>query len=204
MSWLDLGEYDPECWMWVPDEFPVGELDDVRDWAAMMAQACWNDSDLVPRENDVAELTDVLVACAEKYPTLYPSYRLYLHLRDPRDVPLALFTGAMDIEGDRDTELRALTWADDENVVEPPIVEEFSTPHLGTGLRVLRYAKDPEDDSIIAGLRYAWRVEEEGVDVLLFTACPDLGRLLKAVDDIDALARIARMSPEDDGDEDMG
>jgi hypothetical protein len=77
--------------------------------------------------------------------------------------------------------------ADGHGAMEPPIVTEFPTEKLGDGLKVMSYFRDKGTGT--ASLSYAWRSEELETAMRLFTACPDLGRLQGALDDLDDLAR---------------
>ncbi|MGI5427794.1 hypothetical protein [Streptomyces sp. CA-179760] len=101
---------------------------------------------------------------------------------------------------DRKTALRELTHADASYTVEPPIVEDFDSPHLGSGLRVLRYYQDEDSNEVHVGLRYAWRYEKstEVADVLIILADPDAGRILRSLDDVDEFARTIRISPDEE------
>jgi hypothetical protein len=201
-AWLDSREADYSTWVWVPPEWPVPgseqEFPDIASYARMMAEAHWKDSALTPGPGEVDELAGVLAYGMERYPRVYPEYGLHFHMDGPRGNPLAVYSAEFDIEGELPDELRALTHADAEYAVEPPVVEEFGSEHLGTGIRVLRYFVDPDDNGITIGLRYAWRVPEHDADVLVMTAAPDPGRVLRAMDDIDAFARSLRFSRYDD------
>lgn len=198
-SRLDSAWADCSRWVWVPPQWPVpgseGEFPDAAAYARAMAEAHWGDSGLTPGPGEVGELADVLTYGMERYPRVYPGYELHFHLDGPRGNPLAVYCAEFDIEGELPDELRALTHADAEYAVEPPIVEEFGSEHLGTGIRVMRYFVDPADNGIAIGLRYAWRVPEHGADVLVMTSAPDPGRVLRAMDDIDAFARVLHFSP---------
>lgn len=185
-------------WVWVPPQWPApggeDEFPDVEAYALRTAETRWAASPLTPGPGEVRELADVLAYCMRTYPKVYPDHELHFHLDGPRGIPLAVFAAEYDIEGELPGELRALTHADAEYAVEPPVVEEFTSDHLGTGIRVLRYFVDPADNAITIGLRYAWRVPEHGADVLVMTSVPDPGRVLRAMDDIDAFARALRFN----------
>ncbi|MFJ4720930.1 hypothetical protein [Streptomyces luteogriseus] len=109
-------------------------------------------------------------------------------------------------EGEKVSELRRVTLADDDGAVEPPIVEEFETEWLGTGVRVLRYSVDSESNAVISSLRYAWRSEEHGKDVVVITGSPAPSQVLRSLDDMDELAHsiVLRhndyVAPDDDDD----
>ncbi|MFJ1586172.1 hypothetical protein ACIOC1_23000 [Streptomyces sp. NPDC088197] len=198
-SRLDARRVDGSRWVWVPPRWPVpgseGEFPDAAAYARVMAEAHWEDSALTPGPGEVRELAEALTYGMERYPRVYPGYGLHFHLDGPRGNPLAVYWAEFDIEGELPGELRELTHADAEYAVEPPIVEDFGSEHLGTGIRVMRYFVDPDDNDITIGLRYAWRVPEHGADVLVMTAAPDPGRVLRAMDDIDAFARALHFGP---------
>ncbi|MFF6875347.1 hypothetical protein ACFY9S_08505 [Streptomyces sp. NPDC012474] len=99
---------------------------------------------------------------------------------------LPVYVASVEAEGDRDETLRELVTTDDPDLAEKPIVENFTTEALGTGLRSLRYTQTEEDRTIVAGVRYAWRSQEAGCDVVVIAAAPDPRRILGAMDDIDA------------------
>lgn len=190
----------PVAWLPVPIEWPAGDdlvFDTVDEWSAYAADALWDAASLGRDPQGVEGLTRVLAHAAEHFPESYPGFDLFLHLPDPRDNPLPVFLGEVDVD-DLDAEevvaeLRSWT-AEDPDVVEPPVEEEFISPHLGKGVRVLRYSNpgvDPDGD-ILVGLRYAWHAPEFSRLAVLITASYDPGRVLTAMDDIDDLARCLR------------
>ncbi|TLS42766.1 hypothetical protein FE633_29400 [Streptomyces montanus] len=141
---------------------------------------------------------------AIRAPAAFPDFEVFLHLPHPREIPLPAYVDLVEIEEgeDRKTALRELTHADASYAVEPPIVEDFDSPHLGAGLRVLRYYQDEDSNEVHVGLRYAWRYEKgkEAADVLIILADPDAGRILRALDDVDEFARTIRISPDEEVD----
>jgi hypothetical protein len=94
-------------------------------------------------------------------------------------------------EGEHAESLAELTRANESGAVEKPIVEPFRSEHLGEGVRVLRYAADPRDGAVVLTLSYAWRVGD--MDVLLWLSTFDTGLALRAMDDVDALARAVHL-----------
>jgi hypothetical protein len=156
----------------------------------------------LPRGPDRVDLLEAQLALL--YEGTYgriPCHDMYLQIPDPRLVPLPAYIANITAEGDREARLRMLSMADDPAAIEPPVVEEFTTEGMGTGLRVLRHFKlgdgaDPPDDraggaegQIGVGLSYAWRSEQYATDVRLFSNADDWGRLQRAIPDLDALAR---------------
>ena len=77
--------------------------------------------------------------------------------------------------------------ADEPEAIEPPEVAEFDTQRLGSGLKSMSYSR--ENETVSGHLDYAWRSEEHATALRMFTASPDLGRLQRAVPDIEQLAR---------------
>jgi hypothetical protein len=189
--------------------WPEPGLEDVQEaqtpeaWARYFAEALWRDAD--PEKPDPGEidlLADILLMYALRAPSAFPDFEVFLHLPHPRELPLPAYVDLVEIEenGDRHTTLRELTHADASYAIEPPIVEDFDSPHLGTGLRVLRYYQDEESNEVHVGLRYAWRYEKgsEAADVLIILADPDASRILRALDDVDEFARTVRISPDEE------
>ncbi|MET8677864.1 hypothetical protein ABZW18_09790 [Streptomyces sp. NPDC004647] len=211
MSWLNVkpaARLDP--WIRVPLAWPELGLEDVeiaqtpQAWARAIAEEWWEDfATEKPRLGDVDLLTDILAMHAERAPAIRPDAEVFLHMPHPRDIPLTVFVELVEIEEeDRDTALRELAQADASDAIELPIVEDFESPHLGTGLRVLRYVQDEDSNEVHAGLRYAWRYEKGSgaMDVLIFLAHPDPGRIIRASLDIDEFARTIRISSEEEKD----
>lgn len=162
--------------------------------ARKAAKRLWAASGLTPGPGEVRHYAGVLEFVLEGYPQIHPELGLHFHIENPRENPLAVFTGRFAPAADPSAQVRTLTCADDiEHAVEPHRVEEFAAPHLGTGLRVLRHYADP-DHGVITALRYAWHIPERDAVVLLKTSEPDPPRVLRALDDIDAFARTLRLT----------
>jgi hypothetical protein len=113
-----------------------------------------------------------------------------IHLPPPPPVlqPLPVGVGVWEMRGERGARLRRLVCADDTQVIEAPVVEEFCTEALGSGLRSVRYARDC-DGSLYGAVNYAFRSEQYQTDLRFSAGCPDPGRLLAAMPDIDELVR---------------
>ncbi|MFF5522748.1 hypothetical protein [Streptomyces coeruleorubidus] len=95
--------------------------------------------------------------------------------------------------------LRALTIVDGSGAVELPVAEKVRTEVLGEGLRVLRYnTLDDDSNEFVVGLRYAWRSEEHGRDVVLITGSPAPGQVMSAVKAIAELTHVIRLCHDDD------
>jgi hypothetical protein len=180
--------------VWIPclPKFPDGY--DRRSWADECARLWWESSGL---SHGAAEITALAAALHEIHEASYgrvPCHLAFIHLPDPRLAPLPVYLGIWALEGDRDARLRDLTRADDTETIRPPIVDEFTAPALGTGLRTLRH-KRRDDGPVWAALRYAWRSDQYETDVQLWTSTADLGRLQRAISDIDTFARVVTVIP---------
>jgi hypothetical protein len=202
--YLETDEFDPDVWVGVPLEWPTPgfekEFPDIPAWADVAANALWDASALTPHPGELDQLAGILGYAAKQYPTAYPGFEVLLHLPGPRDTPIPVYIGDIDVDDAPEAELRFWTGENDPNAVEPPVVEKFTSPHLGTGRRVLRYTVDPDDPdrSIIVALRYGWYIKELGRVGGMFTLSPDPGRLISAMDDLDALARGLQYVPAED------
>ncbi|WP_432119110.1 hypothetical protein [Streptomyces sp. bgisy032] len=212
MSWLNVKHAMAlSPWIRVPLMWPEPGLEDVEEaqtpeaWARYFAKGCWEDFTLEkPEPGEVDLLTNILLMYALRAPSAFPDFEVFLHLPNPRELPLPAYVDLVEIEEgeDRRTALRELTHADADYAVEAPIVEDFDSPHLGSGLRVLRYYQAEDSNEVHVGLRYAWRYEKgtEAADVLIILADPDAGRILRALDDVDEFARTIRISPDEEVD----
>ncbi|GAB2679844.1 hypothetical protein GCM10027194_10380 [Thalassiella azotivora] len=188
---------DPDWSVWVdapgpdlPDEAPV----DVRAWATRTAEAVLADAGDAPD----AELRERLVRLLELtgspgYPAGDEWVAKWLHLPSPDAVPLPLVL-ELHVAEDGDDEagtLRRLVGADGgARTVEPPVVEEVSTP-LGPGLRALAYGQSGAgvDERLTALLSYAWATRLDDVDVYVrLWAAGDPTVVAAAGLDVDALA----------------
>jgi hypothetical protein len=186
---LTTARLDHTTWLPVPSPALV------RPYARRAARALWAASESTPGPGEVRHFAGVLAYAMDRYPRVHPGFGLHFHIDGPRGDPLAVYTALLPAGEDSVTRLRVLTCADDADyAVDPPSVGEFTTSHLGTGLRVLRHQVDP-DHGVITGLRHAWHVPERRADVLVLTSSPYPPRVLAAVGDIDAFAGGLRLSP---------
>ncbi|MEU1103765.1 hypothetical protein [Streptomyces tibetensis] len=212
MSWLNVKHaMDLSPWIRIPLMWPEPGLEDVEEaqtpeaWARYFAEGLWEVFESEPPQpGEVDLLTNILLMYALRAPAAFPDFEVFLHLPHPREIPLPAYVDVVEIEEgeDRATALRELTHADASYTVEPPIVEDFVSPHLGAGLRVLRYYQDEDSNEVHVGLRYAWRYEKgtEAADVLIILADPDASRILRALDDVDEFACTIRISPDEEAD----
>jgi hypothetical protein len=188
--------YNKRIWVPCPRGLPAGW--DHERWAREFAAAWWGLSGLPFGDSELEKLTTLLDYIYESTwgaEAIIPCHLAFIHLPDPRMQPMPVYLAILEALNAKDAELRRLTRADDPAVIEPPIIDDFSTEHLGQGLRVLRYWRGDDEGEVDAGLGYAWRSERYETDLRLFTATSDLTRLQQALPDIDELARQITVVP---------
>lgn len=190
-GWIEVHN-NRAIWVPCPPIFPEGMTKET--WAATCAEAWWENAAEPGRPKDVITLDYTLSAV---YDTLYEDlacHLAWLHLPDPRLMPLPLRAGIWAARGDLEQRLRLLTNADDPAAIDPPVVTEFYTEDLGTGMKTMRYLRIG-DEGICGAVNYAWRSEALETDVRLFASSDDLGRLQRAIGDIEDFARAMRVVP---------
>ncbi len=192
-GWVDVDRAALTTLTWIPclPVFPEGE--DRESWAAESAALWWKSSGLEHGKDEIDTLAGMLSAIHTDIYTAGHCHMAFIHLPDPRMMPLPVQLGIWAMQGPRDQQLRLLVHADEPTAVEKPIVEEFTTDHLGTGLRALQYRRGGDGSAIHGYLDYAWRSEEHETDLRLFTFFWGLDRLQRAIPDIDAFARAIKI-----------
>jgi hypothetical protein len=124
---------------------------------------------------------------------------MYFYMGPPRFRPLPVMLGVWQMSGERQEQLRWLAGYETVDLVEPPIVEDFCTEHLETGVKVWCVQKGEKRRKAVVGLLgYAWRCEELETDLHLKTMCTDLGWLQGAMPGIEEFARAIRIVPRRD------
>jgi hypothetical protein len=188
-GWVHV-DYDKFMWMPCPAGFPEPGYG-LDQFAQEAAEVWWEMSGLKFLRQHVDALAMMISEIHTSSYGRIPCSLIFIHLPDPRLVPLPVNYGIFRTEGEREQALRLLTHADDAAAVEPAIIEEFTTEKLGPGLRSLRYLQYPEEEgeSLFGALNYAFRSEEHETDLRIWAVSPDLGRLQRAISDIDALVR---------------
>lgn len=184
-GWISV-TYNQAAWIPCPPVFPEGE--DRQSWALLFAQEWWARSGFDPGRGDLGVLA-LAQTLADIHQTAYASLAMhdgFIHLPDLRLAPLLVGVGVWAADGERDAQLRALVRADTPGTLRPPLVEEFRSARMGPGLKALSHAQHGE--MVMGFLSYAWRSQEHATAIRMFTACPDLGRLHRAVPDIEQLA----------------
>jgi hypothetical protein len=183
-GWVRI-KYDQNVWIPLLPAFPEG--DDLPSYCAAVAEEWWHACGLSYSAVDVLRLRHMLIAAWEGTYGHIPCHLMFVHLPDPRQLPLFLYVGVWEAAGNRDTQLRNWCLASDPDAVELPVIDEITTDRLGTGIRVMRYRRN-NDGALCAALRYAWRSAEFGTDLVLNATAEDLGRLQRAIPDIDDFA----------------
>jgi hypothetical protein len=196
-GWASI-DYDERIWIPCPAVFQPGI--DRETYAAGVARIWWEQSGIGHKPSDVGRLAEMLSVIHQSIWGKIPCHYALIHLPDPRLMPLVLYVGIWEAAGDENEQLRVLCHADDPEAVERPVAEEFTTDRLGTGLRVIRYRHLP-DGALYAGLAYAWRSATYETDLLLNTSSEDLGRLQRAIPDIEDLARATNIISQADVDD---
>lgn len=122
---------------------------------------------------------------------------LYFYMGPPRFRPLPVMLGVWQMVQERDEQLRLLAGYNTVDLVEPPILEDFSTEHLGTGIKVWCVQRQEKHRRrVVALLGYAFRNEELETDLHLKAMCPDLGWLQGAMPHIDEFVRAISIVPK--------
>lgn len=190
---LDIEHVDLHPWTVIPPRSDEGNPFeawlDIAAWCREEAEDLWEDRELDPGPNGVQFTADTFVQRAEAFSPPGSDHWLFLHRDQPTDLPLPVCAAIGPASGPREETLRNLTLADDPQAVEPPVVKRFHSEYLGEGLTAFRYANAENSPHLLACVRYAWRVEEFGADVVIWTATDDIARVLQAADDVQDLAR---------------
>jgi hypothetical protein len=122
---------------------------------------------------------------------------LYFYMGPPRFRPLPVMLGVWQMVQERDEQLKLLAGYNTVDLVEPPILEDFYTEHLGTGIKVWCVQRQEKHRRrVVALLGYAFRNEELETDLHLKTMCTDLGWLQGAMPHIDEFVRAISIVPK--------
>lgn len=191
-GWVRV-DFDQAVWVPCLPVFPSGQ--DRKSWATLYAEQRWEAADVEHGKRQVNGLRQSLEYLHKMAYSELPCQMALIHLRDPRDVPLLVCFGIWQAEGKREQQLRMLAHADEQDAIEPPVVEACATGKLGAGLKCLCYLREPRGSVVSGCLNYAWRSEQLETAVRMFTSCPDLARLQQAMPDIDALTQVLSFVP---------
>lgn len=187
-------EYDIAVWVPCPPGFPPGW--NRQRWAQMYAENFWKRPGLTYTDLEIGLLATRLTEIHQETYGHVPCHQAFIHLPDPRLTPLPVYLATWKSEGEEGEQLRTMTHASDPASIRAPIVDEFRTENLGTGLRVLVHLPvEGAEGEMYGALSYAWRIERYQTDLRIFTVCRDLGRLQGAIGDIDELAQVTTLGP---------
>jgi hypothetical protein len=189
-GWISVA-YNQNIWIPCPPVFPEGL--DRRSWALLYAEEWWSRTSRPHGKREINALARTLADIQSYAYRHMPMHLGFLHLPSLQLAPQLVSFGIWEAVGDRMQQLRLLTRADEPAAMQPPAVEEFGTDNLGPGLKVLAYSR--EKDVVTGHLAYAWRSEGLATALRMFTGGPDLGRLERALPDIEDLARTVAWVP---------
>jgi len=194
---------DPDFNIWAPALHPVlleGRDLTLEQWATTIAASSWAEG-ITPDPDEFERVRRLLMLVgSQDFPSTVPWQDKWIHCPDRDDMPLAVMISDNSVQDDgSDDELRAYLRVGDPLLIEEPIVEEVHTA-LGRGLRGLAYSPLHEQGkvNICATLSYAWRLEtEDDLSIVRLYTMDDPTRVLKAADDIQALAMTLRLREDD-------
>jgi hypothetical protein len=192
----DEGEYKVLDWAMLPPPATTAEREQVT---PLLAET----HAIIARKRGGAPEDIVVKAMLGIREDLYMNWLgqfLYFYMGPPRYRPLPVMLGVWQMSGERDEQLRWLAGYETVDLVEPPVLEDFYTEHLGTGVKVWCVQKGEKRRKAVVGLLgYSWRCEELETDLHLKTMCTDLGWLQAAMPGIEEFARAIRIVPKSDG-----
>jgi hypothetical protein len=191
-GWIKM-DYDHDRWIPCPPVFNESMTKEV--WADGYARIWWDAAGTKFGNREVRNLEQALIYLHDNVYGQQPCHRVLIHLPDARMAPLPVCFGIWRSFRGREEQLRMLVHADDPVAVEPPIVEEVWTEALGSGLKCLYYQKQRKGKEVIGVLNYAWRSEEYETDLRIFAVTSNLGRLERAMPDIDELTKVIKFIP---------
>lgn len=171
--WRDRAEYSRQAAEWV--------------WLALGSRL---DPDAGQREQGIERLAALILDAYGTLPGKVLAHQAFLHIPSLESPPLPVFLGIWKSAGDKNAMLRYFTGADAAETVRPPVIEEFATQSLGSGLRVFMVAQPDKDSAELMGtVAYAFRAEQYATDIQLRALSYDLGLLQACLDGLDEFAR---------------
>jgi hypothetical protein len=188
----DEREYQPLDWALLPPPATDSEHEQaIKPFAETFA--------IVARKRGGLREDAAVKAMLEIREDLYKSWLgqyLYCYMGPPRFRPLPVMLGVWQAMQGRDEQLKLLAGYNTVDLVEPPILEDFYTEHLGTGIKVWCVQRQEKHRrKVVALLGYAFRNEELETDLHLKTMCTDLGWLQAAMPHIDEFVRAISIVP---------
>lgn len=179
-------DYSPETWIPCPLTFEQDRLS----WARYHATRRWARSGKEHRDPEVTNLAWTLIALHEQAYRSEDADDAFIHMPDLDAEPLLVVLCVREAEG---AQLRDLAHADDPGTLLPPVVIQFTTEALGTGLRTLYYVR--RERAVIATVAYAFWSQKYRTALLMRAASADPGRLRRALPDMDRLAHTMTVMP---------
>lgn len=150
-------------------------------WAEVIGQLSRGAYDLTAEQ--AQWMTDTMLALEKGRG---PEEHRFIYAADPLNTLffVSLYQGPINL----DVTVDDLSGVSDTDVVRPPIVEPFTSPYLGKGVRVLRH-KDTgaPDHGTAAVLQYAWRVG--GMDIVVIAGDYNIVELADLTGVLDEFAR---------------
>jgi hypothetical protein len=180
----------PDFRIWIPCPVRFPECSDLglEYWSETMAQAWWRQSGQRYARDKVSKLARMLEIIHEQGCENVPCHQIWACYLDTRVPPIPLYLGIWASRDDRERQLRVLSGAADTDVLRPPVVKEFTTRALGTGIVTLR-RKDAGHGMAVEMLGFAFRSEEFETDIQVTVSTPDLRQLHRATPVIEDFIR---------------
>ncbi|MXM62458.1 hypothetical protein GR925_03080 [Streptomyces sp. HUCO-GS316] len=182
-------EADPTAWFPMPLHWTDQDQDEMVKWSVTCAEIVYQSHKKWWRHPRRLVLADRFMQLAEAHPLPnVPAQQAFLYGGDPRRIPQPFYALAMKADGeDRESSLRTLVQATEENPVRPPDVVEFESHRLGRGLRCLRYFG--AERTLNASLNYGWWSEEHQLHASVRTVSTELKWLTANISLFDEFAR---------------
>lgn len=183
-------EADPAAWFLLPLHWKASDVEQIEEWAQTCAEIMYRRHKGWWRKPDRNALTARFRLLQETHPhPSIPADQVFLYGGDPRRVPQPVYALSVGSDGeDRETGLRKVVQADEQNPIRPPDVTPFTSERMGVeGLRCLRYFGD--GGQLCVSVNYGWWSEEHQVYASLRTVSGDLGWLFAHDDVFDDFAR---------------
>lgn len=193
---IHLIDYDTNSWVWVPHIWPHEQFADPSSWADAASRTIARRSSFTFMKRRA--LRDDLVEMALSRDGGGTNWTL-AYAPDLSMVPrIARITAHDRVHGSYAT-LEQFLQLDQPGLHERPVVERFSSPHLGDGITTLMHRKAP-DGTLIGVRSYGWALD--GMWASVSVADFDLGYLSRIRPHIDGLARALTFTESSSSDDD--
>ncbi|WP_432099508.1 hypothetical protein [Streptomyces sp. WAC 04229] len=190
---------DPTIWLGMPIADGRGASRERKKWARRTSELVWSLAQDPPEgKGEIKELARQLEATAELLPQKVPVHQVFIYLPDPRRDFLNFLVHIDQSEGNTESTLASLVQKDAPGAIQDPEVIDFDTEHLGRGMRSIRHFVSSKAGSICCSVNYAWRIESEGIDLVVRTISENIGWVTANVDEFDSFARSLRVMDHQD------